>query len=71
VVTAYRFPEHRRELLAPSGGHARGLSVRAGIGNSVYRWAWDDGIIEELDANGGGLISRPEFAAMFPDEERM
>jgi Ca2+-binding EF-hand superfamily protein len=35
----------------------------AGVGSSWTRWAWAAGIIEELDANGDGLISWPEFAA--------
>ena len=37
----------------------------AGVGSGWTRWAWAAGIIEELDANGDGLISWPEFAAVF------
>lgn len=37
----------------------------AGVGSSWTRWAWAAGIIEELDADGDGLISWPEFAAVF------
>jgi hypothetical protein len=37
----------------------------AGIGSSLTRWAWAAGIMKELDANGDGLISWPEFAAVY------
>ena len=36
-----------------------------GVGSGWARWAWAAGIIEELEADGDGLISRPEFAAAF------
>jgi Ca2+-binding EF-hand superfamily protein len=37
----------------------------AGVGSSWTRWAWAAGIIEELNANGDGLISWPEFVGAF------
>lgn len=33
----------------------------AGIGNSFTRWAWANGIVEELDRRGDGMISWEEF----------
>lgn len=38
---------------------------RRGIVSGLTRWAWADGIIEELDTDGDGRISGAEFAAMF------
>lgn len=35
----------------------------AGIGNGLTRWAWADGIIEELDKAGDGMISWDEFTS--------
>jgi Ca2+-binding EF-hand superfamily protein len=35
----------------------------AGVGNLLTRGAWADGIMAELDADGDGTISGPEFEA--------
>jgi Ca2+-binding EF-hand superfamily protein len=37
----------------------------AGIGNGLTRWAWVQGIIQELDADRDGGISWAEFEAVF------
>lgn len=37
----------------------------AGIGSIWTRWAWVAGIMKELDANGDGDISWPEFTSAF------
>ena len=50
---------------AISKDELKALLADAGVGSSWTRWAWADGIIEELDANGDGVISWPEFAAAF------
>jgi Ca2+-binding EF-hand superfamily protein len=36
----------------------------AGVGNWLTRGAWADGIIAELDTDGDGTISGPEFEAV-------
>jgi len=36
----------------------------AGIGNGFTRWAWANGIIEELDKTGDGMISWDEFTSV-------
>ena len=36
----------------------------AGIGSGLTRWAWANGIIEELDKTGDGRISWEEFSAV-------
>jgi hypothetical protein len=43
----------------------RALLKDAGIGSIFTRWAWVVGIMKELDTNGDGGISWPEFAAVF------
>ena len=53
---------------AVSKDELKALLGDAGVGNSWTRWAWAAGIIEELDAGGDGLISWPEFAAVFEAE---
>jgi len=35
----------------------------AEIGNGLTRWAWANGIIEELDKTGDGMISWDEFTS--------
>jgi Ca2+-binding EF-hand superfamily protein len=45
----------------------KALLADAGVGSGWTRWAWAAGIIEELDANGDGVIAWPEFAAVFGD----
>jgi hypothetical protein len=37
----------------------------AGIGNSWTRWAWAGAVVAELDADGDGGVSWPEFVAAF------
>jgi hypothetical protein len=37
----------------------------AGIGSILTRWAWARGVVAELDADGDGLVSWPEFSAVF------
>ncbi len=37
----------------------------AGIGSILTRWVWARGVVAELDADGDGHISWPEFAAVF------
>jgi Ca2+-binding EF-hand superfamily protein len=37
----------------------------AGIGSILTRWAWVRGVVAELDSDGDGLISWPEFEAVF------
>ena len=41
------------------------LLADAGVGSGLTRWAWANGIIEEMDKSGDGLISWAEFAAEF------
>ena len=50
---------------AISKDELKALLGDAGVGSGWTRWAWAAGIIEELDADGDGLISWPEFAAVF------
>ena len=45
------------------------LLADAGIGSSWTRWAWVSGIISEIDKDGDGKISWPEFASAFEFEE--
>jgi hypothetical protein len=42
----------------------------AGVGRSWTRWAWAEGIVDKLDANGDGVISWSEFAAAFGGSEK-
>lgn len=42
----------------------------AGIASRWTRWAWVNAIIQEVDADGDGQISWPEFAAVFEVGER-
>ena len=37
----------------------------AGVGSGLTRWAWANGIIEELDKSGDGQISWEEFTKVF------
>src|SRR5579871_6591623 len=37
----------------------------AEFGSILTRWAWARGVVAELDADGDGRISWPEFAAVF------
>ena len=60
---------------AVSTDELKALLKDAGVGSGLTRWAWAAGIVEELDANGDGVIAWPEFAAVFegrgtPDEHR-
>ena len=50
---------------AISRDELKALLGDAGVGSSWTRWAWAAGIIDELDANGDGVISWPEFTAAF------
>jgi calcium-binding protein CML len=43
------------------------LLADAGVGSGWTRWAWVAGVVEELDADGDGFISWPEFAAVLED----
>lgn len=42
----------------------KALLSDAGVGSGLTRWAWANGIIEELDKTGDGLISWEEFVAV-------
>ena len=37
----------------------------AGIGSVLTRWVWVRAVVAELDTDGDGLISWPEFATVF------
>jgi len=37
----------------------------AGVGNSWTRWAWAVAVVAELDTDGDGGVSWPEFVAAF------
>jgi hypothetical protein len=50
-------------------GRVRVLLKDAGIGSIWTRWARVAGIMKELDTNGDGGISWPEFAAAFERQE--
>ncbi len=41
----------------------------AGIGSVLTRWAWAGALIAELDGDGDGVISWPEFAVAFERQE--
>ena len=41
----------------------------AGIGSILTRWAWANAVVAELDGDGDGVISWPEFAAAFERQE--
>ncbi|QEL20537.1 EF-hand domain-containing protein [Limnoglobus roseus] len=40
----------------------------AGIGSGLTRWAWANGIMNEVDANRDGVIDWAEFEAVFPSD---
>jgi hypothetical protein len=46
-------------------GGVKAVLKDAGIGSILTRWAWITGIMKEVDEDGDGLISWPEFAAVF------
>ena len=48
-----------------SKGELKALLKDAGIGSGLTRWAWADGVIDALDADGDGHISWAEFEAVF------
>jgi Ca2+-binding EF-hand superfamily protein len=48
-----------------SKAELKALLKDAGIGSGLTRWAWADGVIDALDADGDGHISWPEFEAVF------
>ena len=48
-----------------SKGELKALLADAGVGTGLTRWAWADGIIDELDTDGDGTISWAEFDAVF------
>ena len=48
-----------------SKSELRTLLSDAGIGNGLTRWAWANGIMEAVDKDGDGHISRAEFDAVF------
>ncbi len=37
----------------------------AGIGSILTRWAWARGVVAELDTDGDGRVSWPEFSTLF------
>jgi Ca2+-binding EF-hand superfamily protein len=43
----------------------KALLSDAGIGSGLTRWAWAKGIMEAVDTNADGGISRAEFEAVF------
>jgi Ca2+-binding EF-hand superfamily protein len=49
---------------AISTDELKALLGDAGVGSSWTRWAWAAGIVGELDTDGDGVISWPEFAAV-------
>lgn len=49
---------------AISKDELKALLGDAGVGSGWTRWAWAAGVVEELDADGDGRISWPEFAAV-------
>jgi Ca2+-binding EF-hand superfamily protein len=50
---------------AISKAELKALLKDAGIGSGLTRWAWAEGVIDELDADGDGHISWAEFDAVF------
>jgi hypothetical protein len=50
---------------AISKAELKALLGDAGVGSIWTRWAWVAGIIKELDGDGDGLITWPEFMAGF------
>jgi hypothetical protein len=47
----------------------KALLKDAGIGRVLTRWAWAGALITELDGDGDGVISWPEFAVAFERQE--
>jgi Ca2+-binding EF-hand superfamily protein len=48
-----------------SNTEVKALLADAGIGSRWSRWAWANAIIKEVDCDGDGLVSWPEFTAVF------
>jgi hypothetical protein len=48
-----------------SKAELKALLADAGIGSRWTRWAWANAIIKEVDCDGDGLVSWPEFTAVF------
>ena len=74
ALVAERFAGDSRAAFAHNDSNHDGLISKdelkallgdAEVGSGWTRWAWTAGIIEELDTDGDGLISWPEFAAVF------
>lgn len=49
---------------AISKAELKALLKDAGIGSGLTRWAWADGVIDALDADGDGHIAWAEFEAV-------
>jgi hypothetical protein len=47
----------------------RALLKDAGIGSILTRWGWASSVVAELDGDGDGVISWPDFAAAFERQE--
>jgi len=47
----------------------KALLRNAGVGNSWTRWAWAGAVVAELDADGDGGVSWPEFVAAFEADQ--
>ena len=50
-------------------GGVKALLKDAGIGTILTRWVWVAGIMKELDTDGDGFFSWPQFAAAFQRQE--
>jgi hypothetical protein len=65
--TAFRHYADRDGKVGKAG--VKALLKDAGVGSILSRWAWAAGIMKEMDADGDGLFSWPEFAAVFEIQE--
>jgi len=64
---AFRHYADRNGKVAKDG--VKALLKDTGIGSIWTRWAWAGAVLTELDVDGDGVISWPEFAAAFERQE--